>query len=50
MQSKSTQRPEPAAANKQQAQRWQSENREALESSNAFVEQNGLPLAKFRQF
>ncbi|WP_291718242.1 type II toxin-antitoxin system CcdA family antitoxin [Magnetospirillum sp. 64-120] len=33
-----------------QAKRWQQENAEALDSSNAFVEANGLPLAKFRQF
>ncbi len=30
--------------------RWPEENREALASSNAFVEREGLPLAKFRQF
>jgi antitoxin CcdA len=30
--------------------RWLAENREALESSNAWVEKNGLPLAKYRQF
>ncbi len=30
--------------------RWLAENREALESSNAWVEMNGLPLAKYRQF
>lgn len=29
---------------------WLSENRAALESSNAYVEQNGLPLAKYRSF
>lgn len=33
-----------------QARRWQQQNAEAMDSSNAFVEANGLPLAKFRQF
>ena len=32
------------------AERWKRENRAALESSNQWVEQNGLPLAKYRQF
>lgn len=31
------------------AERWRAENREALQSSNAFVETNGLPLERFRQ-
>ena len=29
---------------------WVQENREAFESSNAYVEKHGLPLAKFRMF
>ncbi|MFW5452620.1 type II toxin-antitoxin system CcdA family antitoxin [Thioalkalivibrio sulfidiphilus] len=29
---------------------WLEENRAALESSNAFVEQHGLPLARYRNF
>ena len=29
---------------------WLKENAEALESSNAYVEANGLPLARHRQF
>lgn len=29
---------------------WLEENREALQSSNDYVERNGLPLAKYRQF
>jgi len=29
---------------------WVQENREAIESSNAYVEKNGLPLAKYRMF
>ena len=32
------------------AQRWLEENKEALASSNAYVEKNGLPLADYRQF
>ena len=30
--------------------RWKSENREAIESHNSFVERHGIPLARFRQF
>lgn len=29
---------------------WLEENREAIESSNAYVEANGLPLAKHRPY
>jgi len=29
---------------------WRQENEDALESSNAYVEKHGLPLAKHRQF
>ncbi len=29
---------------------WLAENRAALESSNAFVEAQGLPLARYRTF
>jgi antitoxin CcdA len=29
---------------------WIEENREAIESSNAWVEKHGLPLEKYRQF
>ncbi len=32
------------------ATRWKEENQAALDSSNAYVEANGLPLAKYRQF
>ncbi|WP_170395219.1 type II toxin-antitoxin system CcdA family antitoxin [Ruegeria arenilitoris] len=32
------------------AEQWKAENAEALKSSNAFVEQHGLPLDSFRQF
>lgn len=31
-------------------QDWQDANRERIESSNAYVERHGLPLAQFRQF
>lgn len=39
-----------AAVAGRRQQRWLDENRDALESSNAFVEQHGLPLAKYRNF
>lgn len=29
---------------------WKIENREAIQSLNAYVEENGLPLEEFRQF
>lgn len=29
---------------------WQDENRAAIEASNAYVRQHGLPLAKYRLF
>jgi len=32
------------------AEIWLEENLEALQSSNEYVERNGLPLAKYRQF
>lgn len=32
------------------AARWLEENREALESSNAWFEKHGLPLEKYRLF
>ena len=32
------------------AKRWLEENRSALDSSNAFVEEHGLPLQSLRQF
>ncbi len=34
----------------EETRRWISENREALLSSNAYVEKHGLPLAKYRMF
>jgi antitoxin CcdA len=30
--------------------RWRAENREAIQSYNDYIEQNGIPLAKYRQF
>jgi len=38
------------AVRKQKAAQWLEENREALEGYNAWIEQNGLPLEKYRQF
>jgi antitoxin CcdA len=35
---------------KTRAEQWLEENRAALESSNAYVEKHGLPLARYRQF
>ena len=35
---------------KVRAQLWREENREAIASSNAYVEKHGLPLARYRQF
>ncbi len=32
------------------AEIWKAENRAALDSSNAYVDQNGLPLAHHRNF
>ena len=38
------------AVKQKQRDLWLQENKEALFSSNAFVEENGLPLEKFRLF
>jgi len=32
------------------AEKWQADNAAALQSSNGYVEQHGLPLDRFRQF
>ena len=32
------------------AERWLEENREALESSNDYVDRMGLPLARYRRY
>jgi len=34
----------------ERGRRWLAENREAIESSNAWVEKHGLPLAKYRPY
>lgn len=34
----------------EKTRRWQEENQGAIESSNAYVKRNGLPLAKHRPF
>lgn len=39
-----------AAVREARRARWQEDNRAALESSNAWVEENGLPFAKHRRF
>jgi len=31
-------------------ERWRAENEAAIQSSNAYVERHGLPLARFRKF
>ena len=33
-----------------QAELWLRDNQHALQSSNAYVEKNGLPLARFKNF
>lgn len=38
------------AVSAEKGRRWKQENKEAIESSNRWVEKHGLPLAKFRQF
>lgn len=39
-----------AAVKAEKGRLWKEENREAIESSNRWVEEHGLPLAKYRQF
>jgi antitoxin CcdA len=39
-----------AEVSKSRADRWREENRAAIESSNAYVEKHGLPLARYRMF
>ena len=38
------------AVRQRKAAEWLEENRAALQSSNEWVEKNGLPLAQYRQF
>lgn len=35
------------APNSPQAEQWLAENHDALESSNAYIEEHGLPLARY---
>jgi antitoxin CcdA len=39
-----------AATKKEQERRWQEENRAAMAYWNRWVEENGLPLEKYRMF
>ena len=39
-----------AELDKARKAQWLAENREAMDSSNAWVEKHGLPLARFRVF
>ncbi len=39
-----------AAVMRRRQERWLAENQDALDSSNAFVERHGLPLAQHRNF
>jgi len=39
-----------AAAKVESDRRWQEEHREAIEANNAWVEEHGLPLARYRMF
>lgn len=43
-------KPEAKAQAPERAEDWLRENAAALESSNAWVEENGLPLDQYRQF
>ena len=38
------------AVARRRQERWLAENQGALDSSNAFIAQHGLPLAKYRNF
>ena len=39
-----------AAAKAERERQWKEENKESIEAWNAWVEEHGLPLAKYRQF
>jgi antitoxin CcdA len=39
-----------AAIKAEREQRWKDQNKEAIEDYNRWVEENGLPLAEYRQF
>ena len=38
------------AVKKERERRWKDENRAAIEANNRWIEQNGLPLEKYRLF
>ena len=38
------------AVAEEKARLWKIENRQAIQSLNAYIEENGLPLEEFRQF
>ncbi|WP_088306727.1 type II toxin-antitoxin system CcdA family antitoxin [Novosphingobium sp. B 225] len=39
-----------AALREERKRRWQAENKAAIDASNAYVREHGLPLARFRRF
>jgi antitoxin CcdA len=39
-----------AAVKAERERRWKDQNRDAIEDYNRWVEENGLPLAEYRQF
>ncbi len=38
------------AVRDEKARRWKEENREAIEATNRYVAEQGLPMARYRQF
>ncbi|MEZ2221398.1 type II toxin-antitoxin system CcdA family antitoxin [Rhizobium sp. RCC_161_2] len=38
------------AIRSERERRWRAENAEAIADANAYIENHGLPLAKYRQF
>jgi antitoxin CcdA len=38
------------AVREEKVRRWKEENREAIEATNRYVAEHGLPLARYRQF
>ncbi len=34
----------------ERSRRWQEENKEAIDGYNAWIEENGIPLAEYRMF
>lgn len=39
-----------AAVKAEKERKWKQDNREAMDGINKWVEENGIPLAKYRQF